>query len=326
MKKVSVIVPAYNKADLTVKTAESVLSQTYKNIEVIIVDDGSTDNTRQRLSPYFDRIRYVYKENGGACSARNLGIRLATGDYIGLLDCDDIYLPQKIEKSVAYLERNSDFGFVHTSAYLIDENDAILRIYSLRENRHIGWIAKRLLSVNYICNSTVVIRKSCFEKVGLFDETIFFAADWDMWLRLAEQYKGGYINAPFTLYRVLEHYKFNHLNEAKEEQLFVLKKAFQRNPGLNPRLKDKFISNVYYRQAVDYLAINDFRRAREELISCVRKCALNTKAHFLLISIVVLGKNLSFILKCFKRFLAIKKKKTNMVKIGKGKKITYVKN
>lgn len=91
MKKVSVIIPAYNKADLTVKTVQSVLSQTYVNIEIIVVDDGSTDNTREKLSVYATKIKYFYKNNGGACSARNAGIRLANGRYIAFIDCDDLY-------------------------------------------------------------------------------------------------------------------------------------------------------------------------------------------------------------------------------------------
>ena len=102
MRKVSVIIPAYNKAALTVKTVESVLNQTYKNIEIIVVDDGSTDDTRRFLLPYDKEIKYIYKRNAGVCSARNVGIHLSTGEYIGLLDCDDMYLPQKIELSVEH--------------------------------------------------------------------------------------------------------------------------------------------------------------------------------------------------------------------------------
>ena len=108
MKKVSVIIPAYNKADLTVKTVQSVLSQTYVNIEIIVVDDGSTDDTKEKLLVFGDKINYIYKQNGGACSARNVGINCATGEYLALIDCDDIFYPDKISKSVECLEEKPD--------------------------------------------------------------------------------------------------------------------------------------------------------------------------------------------------------------------------
>ena len=98
MKKVSVIVPAYNKAEYTQKTIESILAQTYPEIEIIVVDDGSTDNTRQALEKFQGRIDYVYKPNGGACSARNFGFKKSAGDYIGFLDCDDLYAKKKNRK------------------------------------------------------------------------------------------------------------------------------------------------------------------------------------------------------------------------------------
>ena len=297
MKKVSVVIPAYNAADLTVKTVESVLEQTYANIEVIVVDDGSTDNTGERLQPYAGRIKYIYKENGGACSARNLGIRMAEGDYIGFLDCDDIYLPGKIERSVDYLERRPDFGFVHTPVRFIDEEDVPLRVYALPEGRRTGRIAKRLLSRNFICNSTILARRSCFGEAGFFDEKLFTHADWDMWLRLAERYKVGYINSPLTLYRRSTNYILRHLEQSKREGLAVLEKAFRRDPGLKPYLKNRLVSNVCFRNAVGYLRINDPVRAKEELILSIRKNMFNPGALLLLAAAAVLHDKLGAALK-----------------------------
>ena len=297
MNKVSVVIPAYNKAELTVKSVESVLNQTYKNIEIIVIDDGSTDNTRQRLSTYAEKIKYVYKKNGGACSARNLGIRLSTGEYIGLLDCDDSYLPNKIELSVDFLEKHSDFGLVHNAAFFVDEKDTILRTFSHYKSQHIGWIAKRLIARNFICNSTVVVRKSCFEKVGLFDESIFTSADWDMWLRLVEQYKVGYINMPLTLYRISGSYILNHIEQSKREELKVIEKAFHRNPRLKLNFKNKIISNVHIGCAISYLLIGDFNKAKDELISSIRKNKLNATAILLLVYFMVARRSLQFLIK-----------------------------
>lgn len=297
MKKVSVVIPAYNKADLTIKTVESVLAQSYPNIEVIVVDDGSTDSTKEKLTPYKDKIRYVYKDNGGACSARNLGLQLAIGEYIAFLDCDDLYLPRKIESSVDYLEKNSDFGFVHTAAYFIDDDDRALRTFSNRMSRRIGWIAKALLLRNFICSSTVVARKLCFEKVGFFDESIFTPADWDMWMRIAEHYKAGYIDKPLTKYRVSDSYILKHIELWKKEELIVLEKAFKRNPKLDKHLKNIVASNTFCRCAVSYLLTGDFQEAKSELVLALTRNKFNLRAMLLYTVLNISPKNLQRLVK-----------------------------
>ncbi len=255
MKKVSVIIPAYNKAELTVKAVISVLRQTYDNIEIIVVDDGSIDNTRAKLRvyDYFYKINYMYQENKGACNARNLGIRLASGDYIALLDCDDIYYPEKIAKSVKYLEENPDCGFVYTNAYLIDANDEWVSNYSDLGQKQNDEIVSELFFNNVICNSTSVVRKECFEKVGLFDEKIFIPADWDMSLRLSEKYRIGYIAERLTGYRISENYSKHHQKQALEENLYVMKKMFDRNNITSKFLIGRCYANVYIRALVRLL-------------------------------------------------------------------------
>lgn len=297
MKKVSVVIPAYNKAALTVKTVESVLGQTYKNIEVIVVDDGSTDDTAQRLLPYYGRIKYIHKENGGASSARNTGIQAATGEYVALLDCDDMFLPEKIERSVGHLEQRPDLGFVHTPVYFVNETGRRVRRYPFFGGGPTGWITGKLLKKNFICNSTVVTRRGCFEKAGYFDENIFTPADWDMWLRLSEHYKAGYIDAPLTLYRSSESYILNNLARSKKECMIVLEKAFQRNRGLR---KDAFYSNIYFWQALGYLRADDYRKAKEELAEAIKKNKFNLQAWSFLIAVMLFRGKLSPALKRLK--------------------------
>ncbi|MFH1846067.1 MAG: glycosyltransferase [Candidatus Omnitrophota bacterium] len=296
MKKVSVIIPAYNKAVLTVKTVESVLAQTYENIEIIVVDDGSTDNTEELLLPYAEKIKYIRKQNSGASSARNLGINNARGEYIGFIDCDDMYSSKKIEKSVEFLEKNSDIGFVHTPVYFIDDKDNILRTYYLKEAKRSGWISGQLLLRNFICNSTVVAKKTCFEKCGLFDENIFIPADWDMWLRLSEKYKAGYINEPLTLYRKSSGYVFKNLEQTKKEGLIVLDKAFKRNPDLDKDLKNRAVSNIHFYHAIGHLKVNDLEEARQELKTAVKKDQMNFRALGVLSLISLLGKKMSWVM------------------------------
>ncbi|MDD5593811.1 MAG: glycosyltransferase, partial [Candidatus Margulisbacteria bacterium] len=189
MPEVSVIIPAYNYAAYTVEAVESVLAQTYKDYELIVVDDGSTDGTGEALRRFGDRIRYFYKTNGGACSARNFGIQRAQGRYIALLDCDDLFLPAKLETSLkAFTDKRT--GLVYTGVYLIDAAGKVTG-----ENRtpgHSGRVLEQLVLSNFINNPSVVIDRECFDRVGLFDEKMFFAADWDMWLRIAEKYEIKY--------------------------------------------------------------------------------------------------------------------------------------
>ncbi|MFH1877379.1 MAG: glycosyltransferase [Candidatus Omnitrophota bacterium] len=263
MKKVSVVIPAYNMADLTARTVESVLNQTYADVEIIVVDDGSTDGTREKMRSFGDAVKYVYKENGGASSARNLGIKLSKGEYTALLDCDDVYAPDKIEKSVRFLEENPGYGFVHSAANIVDENGKVLEYFSMGEKSGTGWIAESLILRNFICNSTVVARRECFSGAGFFDESIFIPADWDMWLRLSEKYRAGFIDEPLTMYlrRTKGSYTHRHLENALKHQKIVLEKFFKRNPGLVKRLKNKAYSGIFFCHAGECARAGDTLRA-----------------------------------------------------------------
>lgn len=263
MKKVSVIIPAYNKAEFTIRAVNSVLSQTYGNIEIIVVDDGSTDDTPEKLSHYKNRIVYHRKRNGGACSARNTGIKMAAGEYIALLDCDDLYYPEKIQKSVACLEADPRIGFVYTGADFIDENDRVVSEYKNFGFLESGQITSRLLEKNIICNSTILMKKECFDRVGFFDEKIFIPADWDMWIRLSERYKAGFINENLTGYRVSHTFTINNVEAGLKEELYVVEKTFARQlPGVSKKLKQKCLSQIYYRYGLMNMVNSNFSRAR----------------------------------------------------------------
>jgi len=277
MQKVSVIIPAYNKSELTLRAIESVLNQTYDNIEIIVVDDGSSDNTKEELKSFGNKIRYIFKENAGACSARNVGIKQATGEYIALLDCDDIYYPEKLAKSVEYLETNPDYGFVSTNAYLIDANDKVVSVFSNSHRKRNGFIASKLIFINLVCNSTVIVRRSCFKKVGYYDEKIFIPADWDMWLRLAEVYKAGYIDEKLTGYRVSDSYTKSHKETALNENLYVIKKTFNRNNVISKKLINKGYANIYFGFGIAHIADSNIHRARELFFKAAKNRPANPK-------------------------------------------------
>ena len=155
---VSVIIPTYNRAHYVVEAVESVLAQTHKNIEIIVVDDGSTDGAEEILDPYKDRIRYFYQENQGVSAARNLGIRNANGQYLAFLDSDDLWLPDKTELQLNFLKENDNYGFVFSNFLIFTDTENETEI----ANRSIppsGYIFPQLFMGNFIGSPTMLMRR-----------------------------------------------------------------------------------------------------------------------------------------------------------------------
>lgn len=293
---VSIIIPAYNKADLTIKTVESVLAQDYPALEIIVVDDGSTDSTELKIKDLKGNIIYIRKQNGGACSARNLGIQASSGEYIAFLDCDDLYLPSKISRSIMFFESHPDVGMVHTAAYFINETDAIVGIYDHRRSRRSGRTARLLSRGNFICNSTIVVKKQVLSDCGCFDENIFSPADWDLWLRIAERHEIGYIREPLTKYRVSGNYILRHLEKSKKEERYVLEKYLARNPSLGIIEERRLVSDFHLRYAQCYF-IHNRQEFRREFLLSLRKNPLNPKGLSFLLGLIFAPAKLSAVLK-----------------------------
>jgi len=212
---VSVIIPTYNRAHLIGKAINSVLSQTYQDYEIIVVDDASTDNTKEVVKDFADlRINYIFHANNlGVSSARNTGIKASRGKYIALLDSDDEWLPEKLDKQVVILQNeSSEVGVVCSWQFNINNNIEYICKRCLHKKD--GYIYEDLLSTNPLSVPTVLIRKECFEKVGLFDSSLDGQEDWDMWIRIAKYYKFVLIKIPLVKYRIHHNQISNNL-EAK---------------------------------------------------------------------------------------------------------------
>ena len=201
---VSVIIPTYNRANLVAKAIKSVLSQTYQDFEIIVIDDGSTDNTEEIIRGFKDkRVKYIkkYKENKGSSVARNIGIKVARGKYIALLDSDDEWLPEKLDKQIKVIKNEfPEVGVVCSWSYNIDKKgNYISKRYLPKKD---GYIYEDLLSTNPISVPTVLIKKECFNRVGLFDDLLNAQEDWDMWIRIAKYYRFALIKVPLVKYRL----------------------------------------------------------------------------------------------------------------------------
>jgi len=202
--KVTAIIPCYNREMFIRETLESVLGQSYENMEIIAVDDGSTDHTREILEEYRDRIKIMEhkgRENKGQSAAINLALHASQSDYVAILDSDDLWLPTKIEKQVDFLERDPSTGLVYANGLVIDENGRKLwKIYP-EGYKELNKPGEVLVNCYFLLPNNALLRRSVFEKAGDFDETLRSAQDHDMAIRVAEITCLGYLDEILFKYR-----------------------------------------------------------------------------------------------------------------------------
>ncbi|MEW6145839.1 MAG: glycosyltransferase [Thermodesulfobacteriota bacterium] len=198
----SVIIPTYNRAKLLNISINSVLSQTYRDFELIVIDDCSKDTTSAVLDGIADKRLRVIKNtsNKGIAAVRNIGVTLSRGRYIAFLDDDDEWLPDKLEKQIDVLDRGTtSLGCVYTGSLVVDSADDHVLQTSIPLYRNN--VLKEMLFQNFITTSTIALKKACFDKVGLFDEGIPYGEDYDMWIRIAEEYEYDFVKEPLAKYR-----------------------------------------------------------------------------------------------------------------------------
>ena len=205
MEKISVIIPTYNRAALIGETLESVIRQTRPVDEIIVVDDGSTDNTEKVIRAYSRYITKCIKQpNSGPAAARNRGVREASGEFMAFLDSDDIWVQNKTEMEMEWFAKNEhlDLVFCHISNFQENNEKEILEIRNPRIEKYLvdnasdlKEILNCLIEENVIGTPSVIVRRSCFDRVGPFDESLKIAEDFDWWLRAARTCRFGFVNA-----------------------------------------------------------------------------------------------------------------------------------
>lgn len=201
MPRVTVVIPTYNYARYVGNAVKSVLEQDYPNLEILVVDDGSTDETKTVLQPYLPWIKYLYKQNGGTATALNLGIEQASGQYVCWLSSDDVFLPGKVAKQVNLMEGDSGLGFSYTSYMVIDEFGN--KQYEVHSPFYLDskLMVSKLLAGCFINGSSVMMRRTALKQVGLFDPTVATAHDYDLWFRLLRHYRCAVLDEVLLAYR-----------------------------------------------------------------------------------------------------------------------------
>jgi glycosyltransferase involved in cell wall biosynthesis len=194
---VTIVLPTYNRCRLVCRAIDSVLDQSYHAYELIVVDDGSTDATADRLASYGDRVTVIKQANRGVSAARNAGIQAASGEYIALLDSDDVWLPQKLERQIAFFKTRPQAVICQTEEIWI--RNGVRVNPGKRHKKHSGMIFEKTLPLCLVSPSAVMIRKSLFDKVGLFDESLPACEDYDLWLRICWKYPVHLIDTPLII-------------------------------------------------------------------------------------------------------------------------------
>ena len=231
--KVSIIIPVYNGANYLKEAIDSAFTQTYKNIEVIVVNDGSKDDgkTEEIAKSYGDKIRYIYQENGGVASALNRGIQEMTGEYFSWLSHDDVYYPDKIEVQIDYLQNEKKDIILYGDYDCIDAESKFLHTYKINPVDPLK-LHFALLTSYPVNGCTTLIPKSCFNTAGLFNEKLKTTQDYEMWFKLAGQYEFRHIVKPLVKARL--HPEQGcwtipiHLTERNDLYIWYLQKIFEQ--------------------------------------------------------------------------------------------------
>jgi len=275
MRMVSIIIPTYNRVEFIRQTVQSALGQTYPKFEVIVVDDGSTDNTQAVLAQFGKRIRYIYQENKGQPSARNRGLQASQGDYLLFLDSDDIIPPNKLELHAAILEARPDFGLVYSGWQYINNDGDVLG--EVRPNKE-GLLIKDMLRRRFGLATTgaAVVRRDCFERVGLFDESLRKGDDADMWLRIANAgFSFGCIEQPLIQYRIHQKRLSSDVTPQDVQYRFARLDRFFVDPNLPDDirdLKEEAYSILHYEAAARYYRAGEIKLAQDHISQAVLTC------------------------------------------------------
>lgn len=259
---VSVIIPNYNYARYIGQAVDSVLAQTFRNVEVIVVDDGSKDDSLEMLRPYGDKVRVIAQANQGVAVARNAGAAESRGEFLAFLDADDVWLPEKLERQLQVLAGDSDVGLVHCSMTLIDPDGAVCGESS---NGKEGWISTDILRLQdeavIGAGSTALVTRKAFDAAGGFDWRLSTAADWEFCYRVSVAHKIGYVPEPLVLYRIHNSNMHSNIGAMEHDVRIGYEKAFSSAAPELAAMRDDCYGNFHLMLSGSYYRAGNYAKA-----------------------------------------------------------------
>jgi glycosyltransferase involved in cell wall biosynthesis len=242
---VSVVLPTHNMARFLGEALQTVLSQTYPHLEVHVIDDGSTDDPRAAISGYLSDPRVIFHSipQSGQGKAKNVGIRASKGQFIAFIDADDLWTLDKLEKQLPLFVR-PEIGVVYSDFERVDINGAPLETF--RGPVHEGRITAQLLIENFVTGMASIVRRECFDAVGLLDETIPMGIDYDLWLRISTKFEFVYLDHVTYLYRFWGGQMSRNFDKRLDCAITIMRRLIESNPGLIPlRVQQEAWAHTY---------------------------------------------------------------------------------
>ena len=273
MRKVSVVLPCYNGARWLNLAIESVLAQTYEDFELLVIDDGSTDKSKEIVSSYLydERVRYVYQPNRGFSAALNRGIEESSGCFVGFIGQDDIWMPYKLEFQVKYFSYHKNIDLIRSNYVSVDSVERIIHfitakapVFSSRQE-----MIKYLFLNNFIGFETVLVKRRCFEEVGFFDERMEGYSDHDMWLRIAGNFNIGYLG--HCVVKKRQHglqLSTVRMGSMLKDEFLLVTKATDRYPFLK-KLAGKKMASIYYTWGITLLQKGNTEEGKQKLLKAI---------------------------------------------------------
>lgn len=274
MPIISIVMPAYNGERTILETLNSLQEQTFSDFEIIVINDGSTDSTLEILNNFKDpRLKIFSYENGGLTVARNRGLSHSSGEFITLLDQDDLWTPDKLELQLAALQQNPEAGVAYSWTCFMGANKEWF--YSGNHVNFEGNVFADLLIDNFLDNgSNPLMRRKAIESVGEFDPVVGPCDDWDYWLRLASQYPFVLVPKEQIFYRQSSTSLTSKAEVINDASVLVLEKAFQSAPQEFQYLRNQCFSNIHLYTVDLYLRhgnqLKDVNKARHFLWKAIK--------------------------------------------------------
>lgn len=277
MATVSVVTPTYNRARFLPDAIASILAQTYADLELIILDDGSVDDTREVLEPFLadERVRYFYQENQGQSHARNRALGQASGDFVAFLDSDDVWSSDKLENQLAVFEAHPEVDIVHGDEALIDERGAVTSRRNMK--RYSGRITRYLLADNSVSITTALVKRRCFDEMGGFDTSIGVADDYELWLRFSARYLFYYEPGIVAFYRVMaDQISSDKQRRFAANELIIKRFLEQYDDVLSPAERRWGLARFYCRKARYFASVGERRKAVRSILIAYRNSPMDS--------------------------------------------------